>query len=216
VALADAAGMSEFPDLIYEYTIGQLTNTYKKYRNQGNNPLDALSLGFRETLNATSTISGNLKNVLDLLRDYTFPIRKGVYKHSAKAWGMDKFQGETPPLEALKHDSTKDSRKEIGAPVIFAPVLYAKVVNTLLNGLKEKIRSVKTVEDMKELKNESPEEFEKACNDFLKEMFPGVDPEQIKFKPYDSSTHASISEQKYWDQILDAIAESINNSVSGE
>lgn len=212
VALADAAGMSEFPNLIYEYTIGQLINTYKKYRNQRNNPFDALVLGFRETLNATSTISGNLKNILDLLRDYTFPIRKGVYQHSAKAWGMNKYQGENMPINTLRHDSTKDSRKEIRAPVIFAPVLYAKVVNTLLNGMKEKIQSIKTVEDLGEFQKESPEEFDKACNDFLKQMFPGVSPENLKFKPYDSSTHTSISEQKYWDQILDAIATSINNN----
>ena len=174
-----------------------------------------MKLGFNETLDSSSTITGNLKNIFDLIRDYTNPLRKRVYRHSAKAWGMEKVHGETMPLKALRHDTTKKARQEIKAPVIFAPVIYAKVVNTIFNNLREKVKEIETVDDMKKFKDENPEAFNKACIDLMGEMFPGVNPEEIKFEPFDSSTHSSISEQKYWNQIIDAIAESVNNSTSG-
>lgn len=216
VALAEPAGMSEFPKLIYEYTVGQLINVYKKHRDKGKGVKESLRLSFNETLNSSSTITGNLRNLFDLIKDYTSPVRKKVYQRSAKTWNMENIQGETMPLKALQHDTTKKARQEIKAPVIFAPVVYAKVVNTIFNNLKEKVKKIETVDDMKRFKDENPEEFNKACTDLMREMFPGINPEEIKFEPFDSSTHSSVSEQKYWDQILDAIAESINSSASGE
>ena len=212
LALGDAAGMAEYPNLVFDFSIGQFVEAFKKFRGKGMSVKDSLKTGLNEIFNTTSTLYGNLKNVGDLLRDYIYPVRRSENAKAARAFGMEKTGAEVLPIKVLKHDSTKEARKNISAPIIFSPILYAKVVNTLFQRLKPKISGLETVSDIKAIRDSSEKakkDFDQASLEVLKEMFPAVDKKNIHYTPYESNTHTSFSEQPFWDNLINTIAQTI-------
>lgn len=212
LALADAAGMAEYPNLISNFSIGQFIDVFKKFRNKGMNIKDSLKTGLDEIFNTTSTRYGNLRNVGDLLRDYIYPVRRSENAKAARAFGMEKTGLEALPIKVLKHDSTQEAREKINAPIIFSPVLYAKVVNTLFQRMKSKISGLEKVSDIKAIRDSSEDnrkDFDQASLEVLKEMFPAANEKSIHYTPYESTTHTSFSEQPFWDNFINTIVQTI-------
>ncbi|PIQ73525.1 hypothetical protein COV58_02030 [Candidatus Roizmanbacteria bacterium CG11_big_fil_rev_8_21_14_0_20_36_8] len=213
LALADAAGMADYPNLIVDFSIGQFVDVFKKFRNKGMSVKDSLQTGLNELYNTTSTRYGNLRNIRDLIRDYTNPVRNRINERAAHAYGMDRTGSKALPIDTLKFDSTKNARENIIAPVIFSPVIYAKVVNTLFERLKLKQVGINTVQDMRvtrDLSSEAREEFDKECMAILKEVFPVVDERNICYTPFESTTHSSFSIQTFWNQLVAEIPKAIS------
>ncbi len=212
LGLVDAGGLAEHPTLEIDFTVGQLVGVVKKYQEKGMSVAAATKAGFHELYESTSTRYGNLASFWDLMRDYTNPVRKGESAHAAQAWGGLDTLGEAMPAKALKADSTFEARTKISAPIIFSPVIYARVVNTILRRVGDKISGVDSIESMQQVREstlESREEFDTACQEILYELFPNVPPEQIVNLPYDGTTHTAYVEKEYWGPFMEAVAEKL-------
>lgn len=205
LVLGDAAGMAEYPELGFEFGAGQVISAVRKYLDAGKLLPIALYLGLKELIAGTSTRYGSLKTIFDLVKDFTDPVRHSVSAHDAPAYGMNTKTPEVLPQQILEHDSTKFAREKIEAPVIFAPMLYAKVVNTIYQRLKESYDPLK-ISDPKGLASLSKDQFDSLCYDVVSDLFPKVPPNQRYFLPHESTMHTGYLDDPFWKNITEAMA----------
>lgn len=201
IALCDPAGFAEHPRLEWEFSVGSVLATVEKYRSEGLSFIDALKEASREMGTAWVIHGKGAGSLGKIIIDMIKPAQKAVTTKFARTYGfLDERAGVGLNVKARKHDSTEEARKKITAKVVFSPVLYAKVVNVILEKLKDKYLSVDSLRKMREDESESGK-LDEQVNDMLKEMFSKA--EGVSFKPFDDITHSSVmAEQSYWDNLM--------------
>ncbi len=207
LALADSVGMAENLSLVPDFVIGSFVDVFTKYLDKKVPPLQAIKLGIQDIFKGISTRQGNLQGLRDLLKDFTNPLRKQFNATTAGAWSA-KTAGEYNPIDIMKADSTAAARQTIESPIIFSPVLYSKVANSLLTKINERMKSKIKPKDLKGLVDSSQEnsqDLKTMVGDILQKMFPKVLAEDMHLLPYEEKNHSSYVEQTYWDPLMDEV-----------
>lgn len=176
--LTDPAGMAEHGSikLLWQFSIGTLIALLKKHHF---NLMDVekevrTAWGGTEGIPSWKTLISGGQNWRQIL---------------AEAYGFKNDQAEiSPDINIASHDSTKKARKSFTGHVIFAPALYAKVVNVILSRLKDKYPNIEM------LKKVDSDTLNTDVCQMLKEMFPRA--ASVQFIYVSETTHHSLRTQQ--------------------
>lgn len=214
LALIDPAGMTENKKLGYEFSIGTIFSGYQKYHEQGLSVKEAAVQALAELGASVSDRKGYASNPAEMFRIFSGSSSVESNNNVASAWGLDRKDRApiTVPTNILAKDSTEKAREELDIPVIFSSFMYARVVNSLFDRIKENIpNEVTSIKDLKqkyEAGVSEKAEIDRAYEDILQSMFPNVPKDQLTLFMYPERTHSSYVNQKYWDNIVASIAHS--------
>ncbi len=195
LVLMDSAGLSNHPDLVKEFTTGSAIALLKKC-------FSDKSLNLGQKLKAFSTEMGNswirtrasAGSVLGILDDLLSGGTQAEVDTMAKAFGFDaKTASLGPDTKQVMQRLPQDTLEKITAKIVYSPVIFARVVNDVVDGL-----------GWPSLLKEEPEKIALELSNYLRQLFPRSP--QINTVLIPDTTHTSVmSEKKYWTNAFEPI-----------
>ena len=221
VVLGDPAGIHANPELIKNFVLDPVRafsdhyqkalanihareNTHTQQLSkmeQLRTKLQAIKEGLKETvaevLAGMCTPEGRPKSVIDMAKKQLGGAQIKHVKTIATNYNVD-TQKSGMAVSDMIVDSTQEARAEITAPVVFSPMIGARVVNALWDGLGPRIKAYATnytLENFRELLTgqKNPETWDfidesigKLVEERLEQLFPNA---PVYFVPIDSSSH---------------------------
>lgn len=189
--LADPAGHSYHPNLLYEYTTGAIISAVKRHGS-----LLKAYKGLRDIWGSYKQKKpGLLDMAVDMLQRHT-----PVSRHLARAYGFeDNLATKGANIKTAMTDSTRVARQKITAPVIYAPNIGSQVCNDIISRLKTKYPTGQAI------MYADKHDLETDVQAMLSDMFPRA--RNVIFCGWDSTAHASVRiEKPAWDKIFSHLA----------
>jgi hypothetical protein len=168
---------------------------------EAKNKLQAVQAGVRETvaeiLAGMCTPEGKPKSIVDMAKKQLGGAQIKHINSIAAEFDLPTEKSGIAIPDMLK-DSTEEARAEITAPVVFAPMIGARVVNALWDGLSPQIRAYDdtySLQDFRELLTgqKDPESMDfidagvgNLVKDKLRQLFPNA---PVYFVPIDANSH---------------------------
>lgn len=203
--LMEPAGMAEHPKMIQEISGGTAKAAYLRQRSRGEGRWAAVKRTVDEMRTAYGTPKGRAK-LQDMFVDQIF--KKRWYVEPGREHGILSSELATgaPNVAVLSSDSTKEAREKITAEVIFSPVVFAKVVNIMIDrmGMENELAVLKQEQDY-DVRNKKMADITGKVNNELRSMFPNA--RLVTVVPYMGETHGDVFVEA--DQYLAPIAEAM-------
>lgn len=190
LVLMDSAGLSEHKNLAYEFTVGTIIALFKKYKGR----VDLISKEMGNAWSSTRYVAGSFAGILaDIIERKS----ENEVDTLGKKFGIDKKHRGKIGLDINLTKSRLDLEilSRVYAKIIYAPLIFAKVVNDAIDGLGEQ----KVALQLK--KGKLPDEIEGMMKKYLEKMF--IHNSGIEVIVGLNPTHSSVmNDQKYWGQVF--------------
>ncbi len=214
LVLMDSAGLSDHPNLEYEFAVGSVLSVLKKYfageEYQGKSLLEKASLVSREIGRAWSSSRSVAGSLWGILEDVAGQKVTREAKDMGRIYGL-----ESPSMAKIGLDVgrtkkmiDKDMLSLVTARVIYAPLVFARVVNDAIDGLGDPTLAAEIHS------GKMPEKLGERLRTYLEELF--VSSSKIDVVLNKNFTHSSVMmEEEYWKEVVKKFAEDIPQIDSG-
>jgi len=208
--LADSAGVANHPDLGFQISMGTMADGYRKYRKKGYSRILAVHHAISDAGRTWVTPDGPASSLIKFAREWTPHAPQRLLTGKLADTYMiprDERAKISADMEEISKETPIDTRKNIKASIIFAPILYAHVVNVMQEIIKndpdfQPSKMKGKLADISNIRDELILIGEKSIH----EIFPEA---QVVFSPGESYSHSDvmIDENKYWDKLMKVASE---------